>query len=139
MEHLPSIHDSHLVSYSIDATTREIWLYTIYPAMAEICEEKTEVIFEGVIAYHFENDNFHTILFGIDEIDFLSFFNEYRQIFDKGRPYGWPGDWNTSDDAVLNYVAENQIKAFQISASSGLCGWALATSMRMIAQPTTRA
>jgi hypothetical protein len=116
-----SIHDNHLVRYTVDRHARSIVLET---------EELARVEFHGVSAYHFENDALElgTILFSIDEMTPDDFIEGSAALLLAGRPYGWPGDWNKSDAAVKLHLESSGLRAFEISSSLGLTGWVLAKS-----------
>ena len=61
-----SVHDNFLVSYEVLCRQREIRLHTEFRDKEPI--ECTDVIFRGVEAYHFDHDNFETIIFDITEV-----------------------------------------------------------------------
>ena len=58
-----SIHDNELLSYTVNCADSKITLRTAYREREPY--EFTDVIFSGVVAYHFESDNFNTIIFDI--------------------------------------------------------------------------
>jgi len=123
-----SIHDNRLVRYTVDRAGRSIVFETEFPHSSP--PELTRVEFNGVSAYHFENDTLElgTILFSIDEITADDFIAENSAVLLDGRPYGWPGVWNTSDAAVKLHLESSGLRAFGISSSLGLTGWVLASS-----------
>ena len=125
-----SVHDNFLLSYCVQTDKQEIHLHTVFPGQEP--PELTNVVFTGVIGYHFEQDNFQTIIFGIDETEVEAIYAEDRKLFEYGRKYCWPGAWNTSDEAVLTYLIENEIKGFSLSSSLGMVGWVLAKSMSLV-------
>jgi hypothetical protein len=129
-----SIHDNFLVSYEVLHETREICLHTEYRDVAlDAPFEYTDVIFRGVFAYHFTQDNFSNILFGIDETTTENILADNKALFEAGERYGWPGIWNRSDATLRAYLTENQARGFEISSSFGMYGWVLARSMEFIA------
>jgi hypothetical protein len=81
----PSIHDNRVISYEVDGQNRRIVLHTRLEERQPF--EVTDVIFEGVLAYHFENDNFCNILFGIEEVPVEQLVQENRSLFEQGAPY----------------------------------------------------
>lgn len=125
-----SVHDNLLLSYCVAADKQEIYFHTVFPGQEP--PELTNVVFTGVVGYHFERDNFQTIIFGIDETEVESIYAEDRKLFEDGRKYCWPGAWNVSDEAVLTYLIENEIKGFSLSSSLGVVGWVLAKSMSLV-------
>ena len=128
----PSIHDSRVISYEVDGERRRIVLHTRFEERDLV--EWTDLIFDGVLAYHFENDNFGNILFGLTEISIPQLVEGSRGLFDDGSKYAWPGPWNESPDASVLYLESKGAKAFEISSSYGLCGWVVAASYRL--EPT---
>lgn len=125
-----SIHDNQILSYCVSAEKAEIRLHTFFSDHEP--HEYTDIVFADVAAYYFENDNFRTIIFGVDEIDLLALYTESKELFDRGRNYGWPGPWNTSEDALLDYLNQREIKAFALSSSYGMSGWILAKTMLIV-------
>ncbi len=125
-----SVHDNILLSYSVLADKQKIHFHTEFRDREP--PEFTDIMFDGVIGYHFERDNFQTIIFDIDETDVEVIYAEDRELFETGRKFCWPGPWNKSDESVLTYLIENEIKGFYLSSSLGMVGWVLAKSMRLV-------
>jgi hypothetical protein len=125
-----SIHDNFLLGYEVDASKREIVLRTEFRDSGEA--ENTDVIFSEVAAYHFTNDSFGTILFGIDVVDSNQIFHDNWTLFEAGwKRSGWPGEWGTSKEKASAYFAQNAIRGFYIGSSIGMSGWVLAKTMEM--------
>jgi len=129
----PSIHDNRVVSYEVDGEHRRIVLHTRFEDREPI--ECTDVIFDAVLAYHFENDNFGNILFGVEEIPLPQLVACNRRLFEDGSKYAWPGPWNRSPEASVQHFESNQAKAFEISSSCGLAGWVVAGSCHIEPNP----
>lgn len=125
-----SVHDNALNSYCVNAERAEITLHTSYAHQNR--QEYSDVVFSGVVAYNFERDSFGTIIFDIDETTVESIYTDERERFESGRKYCWPGTWNKSDDSVLTYLLENEIKGYWLSSSFGMVGWVLAKSMKIV-------
>ena len=87
----------------------------------------------GVFAYHFQQDTLTNIIFDIEEVAVTDILEDAQMLLAAGRPYGWPGLWNQSDETLRAYLVENQARGFKISSSMGLGGWVLAQSMEFIA------
>lgn len=124
----PSIHDNRVVSYEVDGERRQIVVHTRFEDRDPV--EHTDLIFEGVLADHFENDNFGNILFGVEEIPVAQLVVSYRSLFEDGAKYAWPGPWNTSPEVSVQHFQSEAAKAFEISSSYGLAGWVVAKSYR---------
>jgi hypothetical protein len=127
-----SIHDNKVISYEVDGEGRRIVLHT--RIKLSNCLESTDMIFEGVLAYHFENDNFGNILFGVEELPIALLVADYRSLFEEGSKYAWPGSWNSSTEACIAHFQSKGGKAFEISSSYGLAGWVIAESYRLEAK-----
>ncbi len=125
-----SVHDNTLHSYCVSADRKEIRLHTSYAAQDS--QEVSDVVFTGVVAYRFELDNFMTIIFDVYETNVDAIYTDERGMFEDGRKYLWPGTWNTSDESVLAYLVDNEIKGYRLSSSIGMVGWVLAKSMSFV-------
>ena len=125
-----SVHDNWLVSYCVQAKKKEIRFHTVYPEQDP--PEATDVIFTGVVAYQFEGDNFQNIISDVEEIEVEAVYDQNRAMFEKGQKYCWPGAWNNSEESVLTYLAENDIKAYSLWPAMGMGGWVLAKSMDFV-------
>ncbi len=124
-----SIHDSRVVGYEVDGERRRIVLHTQFKASD--CIESIDIIFEGFLAYYFENDNFGNILIGVEELPVAQLVGEYRSLFEEGAKCVWPGPWNQSIEACVERFRSKGAKAFEISFSYGLAGWIIAESHRL--------
>lgn len=111
------------------AHRQEIHFHTAFSGQEP--PELTDVVFTGVVGYQFERDNFQTIISSIEETEAEIIYAEERETFEAGRKYCWPGVWNTSDETVLTYLIENEIKGFYLASSLGMVGWVLAKSMSL--------
>ncbi len=125
-----SVHDNQILSYCVSAEKAEIRLHTLFSDHEP--REYTDIVFVDVVAYHFDHDNFGNIIFDVSEIDLLDLYIENKNLFDRGRNYGWPGPCNTSEDALLDYLNQREIKAFALSSSYGMSGWVLAKTMVIV-------
>ena len=134
----PSIHDNRVVSYEVDGEQRRIVLHTRSGGEREPIEF-TDLIFEGVFAYHLEHDNFGNVLFGIEELPVAQLVSQEHRLFEEGSKWAWPGPWNESPEASIAYLTSRRAKAFEISSSYGLDGWVVAESCRLEAVSSRRA
>lgn len=126
-----SIHDNTLLSFTVDCRARRIVLSTAFEHSRGGEVERTDIVFEGVTAYRMEGDNFSTILSSISEVSAHRIFEENRELFEANRPYGWPGFWNESDDAVREHIQSSGVAGFILLSAVGMAGWVWATSMRL--------
>ena len=132
-----SVHDNRIVAYQVDAERRRIVLHT--RDEEPVPAEQTDIVFEGVLAYYFEGDDFDTILFDVEEIALEQLVDENRVRFEGGQKYCWPGTWNKSPEASLHHFQSKGAKAFAITSSCGLDGWVVADACRFEVPPEERA
>ncbi|MFZ0796974.1 MAG: hypothetical protein WCA13_08525 [Terriglobales bacterium] len=120
-----SIHDNLLVSYEVQCEQRTITLRTEYRDPNKP-REFTNVVFKGVQAYHFYSDAFGNIIFDVANIPAEQFIKEFGvEISELYRMNGSP-TWAADLVSAPEYLREQGIKAFILSASLGLSGWVLA-------------
>lgn len=122
-----SVHDNHLVAYTVLANERKIILQTEYRDREP--HEFTDIVFEEVLAYHFENDLFGTIIFDVTEVDLCSLLKECAAMFENGWRYGWPRGWEKEKEKIEVFAQRLQMRAFEVSSSYGMNGWVLACRM----------
>jgi hypothetical protein len=125
-----SIHDNRLLSYTVDGEKRSIVLHTVYADRKP--HEYTDVVFSGVVAYHFEGDNFETILFDITEQPLSKVYEDDEGLFLRRKNYCWPVvDYNTADE-LLQKLGDQNIRAFVLTSSYGMDGFVLAQEMHVL-------
>lgn len=125
-----SVHDNFILSYEVRCDTKEIRLRTEYRDRSPI--EKTDVVFSGVEAYHFEGDNFQNIILDIMESTPSELVAKNAELFERGRKYGWPGTWNSSPEKLLAFINARQLQGYELYSSYGMTGWVLAVRMELI-------
>jgi hypothetical protein len=129
-----SIHDNSVVGWSVSCAERKIVPHTEY------CDAKlreiTDVVFRGVEAYHIFGDNLSTILFDIEDYPIERILTDFSSEFESGVKYCWPGFWNTSVDACLDYFVEHKLRGWRISSSIGLTGFVIADEMELMPRPS---
>ena len=95
--------------------------------------EFTNVVFTGVQGYHFQNDAFGNIIFGVENVPVEWFLKEYGvEILELNRMAGSPGEWVKNLDSAPAFLNEEGIKPFVLSSSLGLSGWVLATEISIV-------
>jgi hypothetical protein len=122
-----SVHDNHLVAYSVLAKERQIRFQTEFRDREP--REFTEVVFDGVLAYDFENDLFGTIIFDILEVDLANFLEDHAAAFENGWRNGWPRGWEPQKESISAYMTRLEMKTFVLSSSYGMHGWIIARGM----------
>jgi hypothetical protein len=124
-----SIHDNVLVLYEVRCEVRVITLRTEH-RVANRPMEFANVIFEGVHAYHFQNDAFGNIIFSLETVSVEYLLTEFgSEISESYRIAGSPGPWAADLGSAPDYLGERGIKGFTLSSSYGLSGWVLAKEM----------
>ena len=125
-----SIHDNHLVAYTVLAKEKRIIIQTEFRDREP--HESTDVIFDDVVAYHFENDLFGTIIFDIEEVDLAALLKEHAAMFEEGWRYGWPRGWQKEKEEIEAFARRLEMRAFELSSSYGMSGWVIARCMSKI-------
>ena len=122
-----SVHDHHLVAYTVLAEEQKIVLYTEFKNRQP--PESTEIVFEDVLAYHFQNDLFGNIIFDIEEVDLANLVGVHAAMFEAGWKFGWPRGWDKRKETIEAFVHGLDMRGFQITASYGMSGWIIAKRM----------
>lgn len=122
-----SVHDNSVVAYEVLAKEKKIVLHTE-------CESHkfTDIVFEEVLAYDFENDLFGTIIFDVKEVDLSALLKKKAAMFEDGWRYGWPCGWEKDKDDIEVFVRRLEMRAFELSSSYGMRGWVLARRMSKV-------
>lgn len=123
-----SIHDNLVLSYTIDCVKKTIVLHTVFYDNEP--HEHTGIIFSEVFAYHFEGDNFQTILFDIDQVSPEEVHSAYRDLFERRKNYAWPFSYSTEQE-LLGKLNDKSVRGFLVSSSYGMEGFVLAEEMRI--------
>jgi hypothetical protein len=135
---LPSFHDDYLVGYEVDCEAREIKLH-IKPATWATQQNGSTVLFNGVEAYHFENDAFGNIIFDLEVVATATFVSEYRgELAESFRMCGAPSTWVSDPDEASRLLSEKGIQAFVLLSSLGLSGWVLAKEASVVPRNSVR-
>ena len=117
-------HDNVLISYCVDASKKQICLHTgTYPYANP--EKFQDFIFTDVVAYHFECDLFSNIVYDIAEVTLESIHKGYNEYFQRLNAEGWPmvKIRYQSSEELLAHLHEQNIRAYELSATMGLRGW----------------
>ena|SRR5688572_13917193 len=125
---MPSIHDSLLTGYVVNGSAQLITLHT-EPHQGG-GEAFIDVIFERVVAYHFEGDCLQNIVFGIEQVSVDQIVGDGSEFAERHRQYGWPRDWNEPRESFAQFLVRVGAKVFELHCSYGMAGWVAASSMR---------
>lgn len=127
-----SVHDNRLVSYEVQCEARSITLRTEYREQNQPTEF-TNVIFEGVQGYSFQNDAFGNIIFDVESVSVETLLTHFgAEIAESHRTGGSPGPWAANLASAPEYLSKSGIKGFFLSSSYGLSGWVLAKEMSVM-------
>ncbi|MBI3645522.1 MAG: hypothetical protein HY233_06125 [Acidobacteriales bacterium] len=127
-----SIHDNLLVSYEVQCEARTIMLRTEY-RVANKPTEFTNVVFEGVQGYRFQNDAFGNIILGLETVPVEQVLTEYSaEISESYRMAGSPGPWAANLGSAPAYLHAQGVKGFILSSSYGFSGWVLAKEISIL-------
>jgi hypothetical protein len=124
-----SIHDNNVYSYAVDCERGEVVLHTERREGDGLAF--TDVVFSGVVAHHLENVQRGNILFGVDELEAEQLIQEWRELFDRLKPFGWPAIEYGPIEELCAILRQRGIRCFEISASYGLMGVVLGGRMRL--------
>jgi hypothetical protein len=117
-----SVHDNLLVSYEVHCEQRIITLRTEFRVEGKPTEF-TDVVFEGVQGYHFENDAFGNIIFDVSNMPAEGFPTQYgAEISELYHMTGSPA-WAADLASAPDYIRGQGINAFILFSSLGLSGW----------------
>src|SRR3954454_4198886 len=98
---MASIHDSLLVGYAVDGSTRTIVLRTV-PDRG--LGGAFEVRFTDVVAYHFEGDCFRNIVSGIVEVTAAAAIQNLGDVAERNRMYAWPQGWDPTRETLPQFA-----------------------------------
>ncbi len=124
-----SIHDNIITAYTVSCEAREIVLHTEFRNQEP--NEKTDIIFRGVEAYYIIGDNMESVLADVNECSIDRILAEFSSEFEDGVKYAWPGPWNESPKACLEYLEKHGCKVWAIDSSYGMAGFVIAKSMEL--------
>jgi hypothetical protein len=124
---MPSIHDSLLTGYEVDGRARSITLHTEPDPGGG--GAFIDVVFRGVIAYHFEGDCLRNIVFGIEEVPPEVVIGDGVRFAERHRSHGWPRGWNPTAESAEQFLSRPGVRVFTLHCSYGAGGWIAAKSM----------
>jgi len=128
-----SIHDNFLTGYSVDCEARTIVLHTHY--RDGDADERTDVRFTGVIAYHLEGDTLPSILFDITEESVeLVVTRFWGVVWERRWRYGiGAGDlrYRTAEELTAALLTRGA-HCFVVHSSYGMDGFLIAESMEWV-------
>jgi hypothetical protein len=124
---MASIHDSLLTGYTVDGDEKTLVLHTRPHQGGGVAY--IDVVFRGVVAYHFEADCLGNIVFGIEEVDANSIIGDSLIFSERAREYGWPPGWDERRETAEEFFIRQHCRFFELTCSYGMYGWVAATCM----------
>ncbi len=127
-----------LISYCVDARAKEVCLHTgTYPY--DNPDKFQDSIFTGVVAYHFECDLLSNIVYDITEVTLESIHQSHNEYSQRLNAHDWPmvKTRYQSAEELLAHLHEQNIRAFELSATMGLTGWVWAQNCTVKEETTT--
>ena len=132
-----SVHDNWLYAQAVDHQRRRIVLYTVFPHVEPW--EYTDVVFTGVVAHHFERQQFGddgeapaNVLFDVDEVtDPLGLLAEYEDLLMRTKGWAWPVDEYGSLDDLVSRLAGAGARCFAVVGTWGVHGFVFARTMEL--------
>ena len=123
---MKSVHDNRIIGYEVDCQARRVVLHTVTDPSQP--PERVDVVFNEVVAYKFEGDNFANVLLSLTEASLDELVRENAALFAENQKYCWPRPWNASTDSVLKHCESLGAKAFNLGSAYGMGGWVIAQS-----------
>ena len=128
---MKSIHDSLLTGYVVDGRERSVTLHTEpHPGGGDAF---IDVVFRGVVAYHFEADCFENIVSEIIQVDPGRVVGDGAGFAERHRMCGWPPEWNPSVETAELFLVRAGARVFELQCSYGMAGWIAAKSIQYTA------
>ena len=128
-----SVHDNLVYAHKVDYEECRIVLHTIYQPVEP--PEFTDIVFEGVVAHHFELQAFRggsipiNILFDVAETRPAFILEAYSDLLIRTKNYGWPVMGYDGLEDLVSRLTAGGAKCFEIHGSCGLCGFVFAGHM----------
>lgn len=135
-----SVHDNLVYAQHVDYEARRVVLHTLY--LRSDPPEYTDIVFTGVIAYHAEQQAFHSggllgnVLFSAEESDAAFVLGQYSKALAAAKDYGWPVRGYSDLGDLAARLTSGGAKCFEIHGSCGLSGFVFAESMEFHSRPS---
>ena len=131
-----SVHDNWLYAHSVDYEKCRIVLHTVYPHVQP--PEYTDVVFDGVVVHHFEQQRIGNgqtpanVLFDVEEADPVYVLKEFRELLERVRKYGWPGQEYEGVEDLAAQLTAGRARCFRVNGVCGLDGFVFASSLQFL-------
>jgi hypothetical protein len=131
---MQDIHDSLLTGYEVDGKHQTIVLHT-EPHQGG-GSAFIDVLFTGIVAYHFEGDCLGNVLFDIHQVPASEMIGDGTAFTKRSRQYGWPAGWNPEKESIEEFFSRQGCHIYQVHCSYGMYGWIAAAAMQQKVRTT---
>jgi hypothetical protein len=135
-----SVHDNWVYGQVVDHDRGRIVLHTVYPHATP--PEYTDVVFEGVVTHHFEQQNVGggepypaNVLFDVEESDATFILERYADLLARTKRYGWPVRGYEGLQDLAKRLTAGGARCFEIHGTVGIDGFVFAKSMTFRERP----
>jgi len=122
-----------LTGYTVDGSGATITLHT-EPHQGG-GEAFIDVVFRGVVAYHFEGDCLNNIVLEIEEVSAKRIIGDGSVFAERARMHGWPQGWDDRKEDAQQFFERNHARLFELECAYGMSGWIAAASMEKVVKP----
>jgi hypothetical protein len=130
----PNIHDNFVYAMAVHLEKRILILHTEYRDRQAPCE-LTDVRFVGLVAHYFEHVVEPSILLDIEEVSAEWVIQQWRELFERGKHYGWPHIQYADLAELSARLAEQGVLGYRVMGSCGLDGFVLAKGVEYQQRP----
>src|SRR5258708_7656406 len=129
-----SVHDNWIYAQAVDHERCRIVLHTVYAHVEP--PEYTDIIFEGVVVHHFEQQNVNdgknpgNVLFDVVETDPVFILDQYADLLARTKNYGWPMLEYHGHNDLASRLTEGGAKCFEVHGVCGIHGFVFAKSVK---------
>jgi len=124
---MPSVHDSLLTGYDVDGRGRSVVLHTEPHQGGGTAF--IDLVFHGVVAYHFEGDCLANIVSEVIEVPAERVVGDGAAFLQRFQQTGWPRGWNSQRESPSQFLSRPGLKVFELNCSYGMTGWIAAESL----------
>ena len=123
-----SIHDNHVLGYSVDHAARALVIRT-EDRTDGAAVERLDIRFEGVLGYHLR-DSLGGILDGVYPTTMARLVSEWRELFAAWENEAWP--FQGCDGDVAAFVEAAGASAFDVRSAIGFDGFVVCRSFAVV-------
>lgn len=120
-----NVHDNKILSYNVDFINQKLTIETEY----DYKKEHTSILFEELLAHHFEDITKDNIIFSVVMISLDWFFEYYKDFLENSFKYGFPTPIAGSINELGEFLTSNKYNVFEIDSSVGLHGIVIAKNI----------